>query len=137
MKTNTSILSQQLNWRGVWSVNTDTPLRFFVHLLFIIEGVLGLVIIFGFFSSIDKGILLLMVWSFVGLAVLAIIFVFILVAFFPRNLVFDKQAHLFERALDYGDDAHIIAYQKLSQANPTPAPKALTLKKEEEENKSV
>jgi hypothetical protein len=132
MKATIPDLSKQLKFREAWAYSTDTPLRFFVHILFVIESALSLVIVFGFFTHFDKAILFMMVLSLIGMGVLTLILLFILVAFFPKNLVFDKQAHLFEKALEFGDESHVIAYKQLLESKPTEAPLELTHKKEEE-----
>ncbi len=49
------------NFRERWVRSTDTPLRFFVQLLFVIEGPLTIVFIAGLKYSLDKTILL---WIF-------------------------------------------------------------------------
>ncbi|MDE2027542.1 MAG: hypothetical protein KGK03_04435 [Candidatus Omnitrophica bacterium] len=117
--------------RESWVKSTDTPLRFFVQLLFIIEGTLGLVFIAGVKYNLDKTILIWIFLSLVGLGGLALIMVFLLVVFFPKNLVFDKDAHLFERALEYGDDAHIMAYSQLRSVELISPPKQITNQRQE------
>ena len=107
------------HFREQWAKSTDTPLRFFVHMLFIIEGVLGTVLIFGFKYNFDKNILLMIIYAVVALAIFTLILVFVLVAFFPKNLVFDKEAHLLEKALSYGDEGHVLKYFELSQIEQT------------------
>ncbi len=118
------------HFREAWAKSTDTPLRFFVHLLFVVEAVMGIILIFGFKYGYDKNILLLIVYAVIGLGALALILVFILVAFFPKNLVFDKEAHLLEKALSYGDDSHIMKYFELSETRRTTAPQVLTSSKD-------
>ena len=120
------MIPQQLHLREAWAKSTDTSLRFFVHLLFVIEGVMGVVLIFGFKYGFDKNILLLIIYAIIGLGALTLILVFILVAFFPKNLVFDKHAHLFEKAMSYGDDSRVLKYLELMQIENTVAPNALT-----------
>jgi len=125
------IIPLQISYREAWAKGTDTPLRFFVHLLFVIEGVLGIALIFGMKFSFDKQILFYIVLALIGLGVLALVLVFLLVAFFPKNLVFDKSAYLFEKALDYGDESHVIAYKQLASIEATEAPKAISDKQKE------
>lgn len=125
------IVPLQISYREAWARGTDTPLRFFVHLLFVIEGVLGVILICGMKFGFDKQILFYIVLALIGLGALALFLVFILVAFFPKNLVFDKSAYLFEKALDYGDESHIIAYKQLANIEATEAPKAIADKQKE------
>jgi len=70
-------------------------------------------------------------FSSIGLGAFALILVFLLVVFFPKNLVFDKNAYLFERALDYGDESHIVAYSQLLKSDLMEAPKQLPNKNKE------
>lgn len=125
-------LPLQMRLREAWAKSTDTPLRFFVHLLFIIEGALGIVLIFGIIYKLESSILVFIIEALIGLGAFTLLLVFILVAFFPKNLVFDKHAHLIEKALTYGDETHVLAYAKLIAIQPVEAPKEITDKTKDE-----
>ena len=127
------LIAMQMSLREAWAKCTDTPLRFFVHLLFIIEGALAIVLIFGIVYKLDNFILLIIVIALIGLGALALILVFLLVAYFPKNLVFDRQSYLLEKALNYGDETHVIDYMQLLTAKPEEAPKSITDKTKEKD----
>lgn len=125
MQHNEPVPIQQPGSRASWARSTDTPLRFFVHLMFVIEGSLGSVLVFGMRYKADPSLLLYVTLALIGLAILAICLVFILVVFFPKNLVFDKEAHLINWVLEYGDESKIVAYSKIVSAPSMEAPPLL------------
>ncbi len=69
------------------------PLGFFVLALLIVECFLGTVLV-G--AGLEKGDKIIGMWMGVCLFILVTIAVFILVWFKPRNLTFDKAAHLID-----------------------------------------
>src|SRR3989338_3910792 len=117
---------QSNEFRESWSRSTDTPLRFFVHLLWVIEAVLGVILIFGFKYRADALIILIIVIALIVLGAFTLILVFILVAFFPRHLIYDKESHLIEKALSYGDESHILKFKELINIQPVEPSKLLS-----------
>ena len=55
------ILPLQMRLREAWAKSTDTPLRFFVHLLFIIESALSIVLVFGIMYKLESSILIFII----------------------------------------------------------------------------
>ncbi len=99
----------------------NSSLGFFALSLLIVEGFLGIVLIY---SGLDaKGKFLGMLIG-AGLFVLVIIIVSLLVAFKPKNIMFGEESHLIEEGKlpIYGESGEILTKPELEKLKETSKP---------------
>ncbi len=127
----------QLKLREALTKSTDTPLKFFVHIPFIAELGLILLLWIGMVTKFDTTILFYMFLAIIGLPIVAMLLVFILVARFPKNLTYNKESHLMEGLLtSYGTEkTEVLDYAKLLMLEHTSPSQLLeSAEKDKEEN---
>ena len=90
----------------------NSPLGFFALSLLIVEGFLGIVLIFSGLENNGK------FWGMIigtGLFVLVVVIVSLLVAFKPKNITFGQESHLMEEGKypPYGEKEDVISKREL------------------------